>query len=145
MVLNDLKDFLKEYSIKNDWIFIVETNYGLNVIADEDIKDFNDKDVKQTLFLNISLDGNFEFGNWFLTKNHNVELGFFKKWEKSDCGENYFEIETKLLDDISLFLIELNNKFEVSNFNYTTGIDNLDSNQVAVKLNFTLNDKQTIC
>lgn len=141
-----IKDFLNKFACKNGLYLIVDTSYGLNVDRDEpaDRGDVKDTDA---VFLNVIESGSMSISESGRKLNiiHNYEIGLFKRCIKETDGISYYDDIQFLLNIIKDLMIDIHNEFDVQNASYDTAIDSLDSNNVVVKLNLSIEEDVNIC
>lgn len=143
--MRDITDFLACYAEKHNMNLIVETTNGLNVDRDEPYTrgHANDRDC---IFYNIIESGVFNvISDRKLQITHNYEIGFFKRCYKEVEGEEYYKDLKYLLNVITDLMKELYREYELSTATYDTGVDSLDDNDVAIRLNISIIDIITIC
>lgn len=141
----DIRKYLSDYAESKGFKLITETTFGLNVDSDEQVDDLTD--AKEELFLNVVENGNLatnQFGS-SINVTHNYEIGLFKRCIKENDGDEYYnDIQLLIYEMLELYK-SLMFDFDIQSATYETGVDALDSNNVAIKLIFSVVEKLDIC
>lgn len=141
--MKQIVDFIQEFADNKGLDIIIDNTAGLNVDADSNISDRGKDGDKNTIFLNIIENGNMgvdEYGRK-VTISHNYEIGLFKKCIKETDGISYYRDTQELLGVALQLFRALIKEYDIDNATYSNAIDNLDSNQVALKLEVTINEE----
>lgn len=141
--MKSIKDFINDFGEKYNLDIIIDTSYGLNVDRDDNIYDRDNIEDKNVLFLNVSESGTMsidEYGRRIFIER-SFEIGFFKKCLKETDGVDYYNDTQYLLNIVTKFFRELTKEYNVGYSSYNNGVDQLDSNNVAIRLQFTITDE----
>ena len=143
----DIRNICMEWAAENDLDLITDSTAGLNAVADRNISDREDAQDKDVLFLNIAETGTMQTTDTgrFVTVSHTYEIGLFKKCLKEIDGDSYYEDSQILLERVVSLFIYLSKQLELTMGSYSNAIDQLDSNNVCIRLQVSIDEKITIC
>lgn len=141
----DIREVLQDWIKENDCYLITDTTQGLNVDRDRNISDRGDYRDKDAVFLNIAESGTLQLDELGRSINieHTYELGLFKKCLKETDGDEYYNDNQFLMGKIVSLFRYLSQKLDVSYGSYSNAVDQLDSNNVCIKLQITISEKDT--
>ena len=143
----DFNNWLAAYAEQKGWKLITDTSYGLNVESDEQITDAGDAATQDEVFYNVIESGSFDStSDIALSVTRNFEIGLFRRCVKETSGEDYYNNLQDLIRTVVVMYRDILNSYEsVYQGSYETAVDELDSNNVMVKLNFSISDSESLC
>ena len=143
----DFNKWLAAYAEQKSWKLITDTSYGLSVDSDDQITDAEDSETQDEVFYNVIESGSFDnTSDIALTVTRNFEVGLFRRCIKETSGEDYYNKLQGLIKAIVVMYRDISNSYvSVSQGSYETAVDELDSNNVMVKLNFSISDAVSLC
>lgn len=146
--MKDIKTFLEGFAEDNDLNLIVDTSSGLNVESDRNTSDRGSDDDIDTIFLNVIESGSISSSTYgsIISITHSYEIGLIKKCIKQTDGPDYYDDTQYLISlAVKIYKAAVKEYDDISNCSYTTAVDQLDSNNVIVKLMFDIieNDYDT--
>lgn len=141
-----IREFIADFAIKNNLVFINDTSAGLNIDRDDpaDSETPNDKDC---IFLNVVETGSMtmrEFNRKFEVIR-NIEVGLLKRCHKEADGIEYQADFEKLFEVVKKLYLSLNKEFDIQSATFDNAVDSLDSNNVVYKLNFSISEVENVC
>lgn len=140
--MKDIKTFCEEFSFAYDLRLITDTVSGLNALSDRQIADDGNEDLRPEMFLNVQETGTMssnESGNSIVVE-HSYEVGFFKRCPKETFGDVYYAYKEEMLSKAKKFFIYLIEEYDITAASYSSGYDELDSNNVCIKLEFNIQE-----
>lgn len=143
----DIRNICLEWAMENGLDLITDSTAGLNAVADRNISDRGDAQDKDVLFLNIAETGTLQTADTgrFVTVSRTYEIGLFKKCLKETNGDSYYEDSQYLLSRAISLFIYMSKRLDLTMGSYSNAIDQLDSNNVCVRLQVSIDEKITIC
>ena len=143
----DIRNICMEWAAENDLDLITDSTAGLNAVADRNISDREDAQDKDVLFLNIAETGTLQTTDTgrFITVSHTYEIGLFKKCLKEIDGDAYYDDSQYLLGQVVSLFIYMSKRLDLTMGSYSNAIDQLDSNNVCIRLQVSIDEKITIC
>ena len=143
----DIRNICLEWATENGLDLITDSTAGLNAVSDRNISDREDAQDKDVLFLNIAETTIMQIleGGRIMTVEHTYELGLFKKCLKETDGDSYYEDSQILLERVISLFQYLSKKLNVAYGTTSNAFDQLDSNNVCIRLQVNATERITVC
>lgn len=143
----DIRNICLEWATENGLDLITDSTAGLNAVADRNISDREDARDKDVLFLNIAETTVMQMleGGRIMTVEHTYELGLFKKCLKETDGDAYYDDNQHLLEQVISLFQYLSKKLNVTYGSTSNAVDQLDSNNVCIRLQINVTERITVC